>query len=222
MGSKAAERLESVKASIAKAAERFDADGRDVTLIAVSKTFGTEAIRPVLEAGQCDFGENRVQEAQKKWPALKAAFPDTVLHLIGPLQTNKVRDAVALFDVIHTVDRDKLARALGAEMEKQGRRLPVFIEVNVGGEEQKAGVAIGETGAFVERCRTAHGLDVAGLMCIPPFGEEPGPYFAHLAMLAREAGVNGLSMGMSADFEQAIWMGATHVRVGTAIFGARG
>jgi pyridoxal phosphate enzyme (YggS family) len=221
MDNEIAARLAMVRQRIAAAGRRFDPTGRPVVLIAVSKTFEAGAIRPALEAGHRDFGENRVQEAMAKWPALRADYPDVRLHLIGPLQTNKVKDAVALFDVIHTVDRDRLARALGAEMQKQDRRLPVFVEVNIGGEAQKAGVAVDETVDFVARCRDEHGLEVAGLMCIPPMGEAPGPYFAHLAVLARAAGVASLSMGMSADFEQAIWMGATHVRVGTAIFGAR-
>lgn len=221
MENEIAQRLAAVRERIEAAGRRFDPAGRAVTLIAVTKTFEAGAIRPALEAGHREFGENRVQEAMAKWPALRGHYPDVVLHMIGPLQTNKVRDAVALFDVIHTVDRDRLAGALAAEMERQERRLPVFVEVNIGGEAQKAGVAVGETVDFVTRCRAEHGLEVTGLMCIPPMGEAPGPYFAHLATLAREAGVAGLSMGMSSDFEQAIWMGATHVRVGTAIFGDR-
>jgi PLP dependent protein len=221
MGSDIAERLAAVEARVAKAAGRFDADGRAVTLIAVTKTVEVGRIGEALEAGHRDFGENRVQEAMAKWPALKARYPDARLHLIGPLQTNKARDAVALFDVIHTLDRERLAGVLAKEMAARGRRLPVFVEVNIGAEEQKAGVAPDEAAAFAARCRDEHGLEVAGLMCIPPAEEEPGPYFAELALLAREAGVRGLSMGMSADFETAIWMGASHVRVGTAIFGAR-
>ncbi|HHY49879.1 MAG TPA: YggS family pyridoxal phosphate-dependent enzyme, partial [Alphaproteobacteria bacterium] len=189
--------------------------------VAVSKTFGADAIRPFLEAGQRVFGENRVQEARAKWPALKASYDGIELHLIGPLQTNKAREAVALFDVIQTVDRDKLAGVLKTEMERAGRRLPVFIQVNIGLEPQKAGIAPAEAVAFVERCRTGHGLDVVGLMCIPPEGEAPGPYFAHMNELARAAGVEKLSMGMSGDFETAVAMGATHVRIGTALFGAR-
>lgn len=190
-------------------------------LIAVSKTFGAEDISPLLDAGQRQFGENRVQEAQGKWPELREKFPDIVLHLIGPLQTNKAKEAVALFDVIHTVDRDKLAGVLRVEMDKQGRNLPCFVQVNIGGEEQKAGVAVDETAAFVARCREVHGLDIVGLMCIPPADLPPGPFFAQLAGLAKEAGVKNLSMGMSGDFETAILMGATHVRVGSALFGAR-
>ncbi len=221
MDNEIAERLTAVRRRIEAAGRRFDPAGRPVTLIAVSKGFGPETVAPALAAGQLEFGENRVQEAAAKWPALKADHPGVVLHMIGPLQTNKVRDAVALFDVIHTVDRDRLAGALAGEMARQARQLPVFVEVNIGGEVQKAGVGVDETVDFVARCRGEHGLEVRGLMCIPPMGEAPGPYFAHLATLARAAGVEGLSMGMSSDFEQAIWMGATHVRVGTAIFGAR-
>ncbi|WP_420850720.1 YggS family pyridoxal phosphate-dependent enzyme [Pelagibacterium halotolerans] len=203
-----------------RAARRIE--GGDVAeLVAVSKTFDAEAIVPVIEAGQRHFGENRVQEAQGKWPGLKSEYPDLVLHLIGPLQTNKAADAVALFDVIESVDRDKLARILATEMDKQNRRLPCFVQVNIGGEEQKAGVSTAETVEFVDRCRDQYGLDIVGLMCIPPIDEAPGPYFAQLARLARAAGVSRLSMGMSADFEVAILMGATQVRVGSALFGAR-
>lgn len=217
----AAERLAGVRARIERARLRFGPPPERVELVAVSKTFDAEAIRPFLVAGQRVFGENRVQEAGNKWPPLRAAFPDVKLHLIGPLQTNKARDAVRLFDVIETVDRDRLAGALRAEMDRAGRNLPVFVQVNIGGEPQKAGIAPAEAVGFVARCRTVHRLEVAGLMCIPPEGAPPGPYFAHLAALAREAGVADLSMGMSADFETAIAMGATHVRVGSALFGAR-
>jgi pyridoxal phosphate enzyme (YggS family) len=217
----AAERLESIRSRIEKARQRFRAPPERVELIAVSKTFDAAAIRPFLDAGQRVFGENRVQEAQAKWPELRASYDGIELHLIGPLQTNKAREAVALFDLIQTVDRDKLAGVLKAEMERAGRRLPVFVQVNIGLEEQKAGIAPAEAPAFVERCRTEHGLTVDGLMCIPPEGEAAGPFFAHLAALGREAGVQKLSMGMSGDFETAIGMGATHVRVGTALFGTR-
>ena len=216
----AAQRLAEIETRMARAAARIPG-GREAELVAVSKTFGPEAIVPLIEAGQRHFGENRVQEAQGKWPALKAAHSDLVLHLIGPLQTNKAADAVALFDVIESVDRDKLAKILAAEMEKQNRRLPCFVQVNIGGEAQKAGVAIGDTVAFVARCRDQYGLDIVGLMCIPPLNAPPGPYFAQLAGLAKEAGVENLSMGMSADFETAILMGASQVRVGSALFGAR-
>ncbi len=206
---------------MARAGKRFGPPGDEARLVAVSKTFGADDIRPLLEAGQRVFGENRVQEAKAKWPELRASYPDVELHLIGPLQTNKVKDAVALFDVIESVDRDKLAGALAREMAATGRKLPVYVQVNIGGEEQKAGISAKETVAFVERCRSEHGLDVIGLMCIPPADEPPGPYFAHLAVLAREARLPKLSMGMSADFETAIEMGATEVRVGSALFGDR-
>lgn len=210
--------LETVKAQIAKA----ETNGGTATLIAVSKTFGSHEIRPVLEAGHRVFGENRVQESQGKWPQLREDFPDVELHLIGPLQSNKVADAVALFDAIHTVDRDKIAKALAKEMKQQSRNLQLFVQVNTGEEEQKAGVPPKEAVAFVERCRDVHGLEISGLMCIPPFDENPGPHFALLRKLANQAGVENLSMGMSGDFETAIEFGATHVRVGSAIFGARG
>ncbi|MEX0861079.1 MAG: YggS family pyridoxal phosphate-dependent enzyme [Cucumibacter sp.] len=216
-----AERLGEIRERIAAAARRFDPPGRKVTLIAVSKGFGEDHIRAALDAGQRDFGENRVQEAEKKWPALKRDNPGVKLHLIGPLQTNKVKDSVALFDVIHTVDREKIAAALAAEMVRAGKRLPVFVEVNIGAEAQKAGIGVKEAVGFVERCRKVHGLEVLGLMCIPPAEEAPGPYFAQLALLAAAARVESLSMGMSADFATAIEMGATHLRVGSAIFGAR-
>lgn len=193
----------------------------DATLIAVSKTFDADNIRPVLKAGQRIFGENRVQEAQGKWPQLRDEFDDVELHLIGPLQSNKSKEAVALFDVIHTVDREKIAKSLAAEMNKQNKHPALFVQVNTGEEEQKAGIAPKEAVAFVERCRSEHGLKIDGLMCIPPFDENPGPHFALLRKLAQQAGVKKLSMGMSGDFETAIEFGATHVRVGSAIFGAR-
>jgi len=217
----AAERLELISTRIEKARLRFGPPPERVQLIAVSKTFDDAAIRPFLDAGQRVFGENRVQEAQAKWPDLRASYDDIELHLIGPLQTNKAREAVALFDVIQTVDRDKLAGVLKTEMERAGRWLPVFVQVNIGLEAQKAGIPPGEAVAFVERCRSVHGLMVDGLMCIPPDGEPAGPFFAHLASLGRDAGVQKLSMGMSGDFEIAIAMGATHVRIGTALFGTR-
>ncbi len=191
-----------------------------VTLVAVSKTHGPEKVEALLRAGQTVFGENRVQEAQGKFPALKAAWPKLQLHLIGPLQTNKAKEAVALFDVIQSVDRPKLAKVLAEEMAKQGRRLPCFVQVNTGEEEQKAGVAPGDTDAFVSECR-ALGLNIVGLMCIPPADEEPSPHFALLAKIAARNGLKQLSMGMSGDFETAIRLGATHVRVGTALFGER-
>ena len=214
-------RLADVEAQVAAAAVEAARPPTDVTLIAVSKTHGKDTIEPVLAAGHRHFGENRVQEAQQKWPVLKTAWPETTLHLIGSLQTNKVADAVALFDVIHTVDRPKLARRLAAEMERQGRRLPCFVQVNTGKEAQKGGVLPEEATALVAACREEFGLDIAGLMCLPPLEDEPTPHFAFLAKLAAEVGVAGLSMGMSADFEAAIRLGATHVRVGTAIFGPR-
>jgi pyridoxal phosphate enzyme (YggS family) len=221
MDSGAASRLAAIKERIARAQKRFGPPAESVALVAVSKTFAAEAIEPFLEAGQRVFGENRVQEAKDKWPALRQRYPDIELHLIGPLQTNKAREAVALFDVIETVDREKLAGILAAEMARVGRRLPCFVQVNIGLEEQKAGVAPAETVAFVNRCRSEHGLDIVGLMCIPPDGVPPGPYFAQLAELGRAARVQQLSMGMSGDFEVGIVMGATHVRVGSALFGHR-
>ena len=210
-------RYEAVAARIADAAS----GKAHPTLIAVSKTHGPEAIRPVIAAGARVFGENRVREAQDKWPGLRAGHSDIALHLIGPLQTNKARDAVALFDVIHTLDRERLAATLAREMERAGRHLPVFVQVNIGEEAQKAGVAPGEAVAFATRAREVHGLDVRGLMCIPPVEDDPEPHFRALAALNREAGLRELSMGMSGDYETAIRCGATHVRVGSAIFGAR-
>ena len=215
-------KLAAVKARIEAAARRAGRDPAGVTLVAVSKTFDAAAIEPVLAAGQRAFGENRVQEAQAKWPALRARYPDVRLHLIGPLQTNKVREAVALFDVIETLDREKLAAALARETARQGRALTLFVQVNTGAEPQKAGIAPTDAPAFVARCREAHGLAIEGLMCIPPVDDDPAPHFELLARLAGELGLKSLSMGMSADFETAIAMGATHVRVGSALFGKRG
>jgi PLP dependent protein len=219
--SDAQSRLHEVEQSIARAARGVGSDPAEVTLIAVSKTFEAEDIRPVLEAGQRHFGENRVQEAQRKWPGLKEEFTDVTLHLIGPLQSNKTSEAVALFDAIHSVDRPKIARALAAEFAKQGRRPQLFIQVNTGEETQKAGVLPGETASLLSLCREELGLEIAGLMCIPPVDEAPAIHFAFLAKLARELGLSGLSMGMSEDFETAVELGATHVRVGSAIFGER-
>ena len=193
-----------------------------MTLVAVSKTHPAASVREALAAGHRVFGENRVQEAQAKYPALREAFPDLALHLIGPLQTNKVRDAVALFDVIESVDRPRLAEALAREMERSGRRLPCLIEVNTGEEPQKSGVMPAAADDFIVECRDRLGLPIVGLMCVPPLDEEPAPHFALLREIARRTGLELLSMGMSADFETAIRFGATHVRVGTAIFGARG
>jgi pyridoxal phosphate enzyme (YggS family) len=214
-------RLEAVKEKIEKAEAEAGRPAGSVTLVAVSKTFSADDIRPVIEAGQRVFGENRVQEAQAKWPGLKAEQPGIYLHLIGPLQSNKAKEAVALFDTIETVDREKIAAALATEMEKQGRSPKLFVQVNTGSEPQKVGIDPREAVAFVERCRQTHGLAIEGLMCIPPIDENPGPHFALLEKLAREAGVSKLSMGMSADYETAIAFGATHVRVGSAIFGSR-
>ena len=215
-----AERLTTVKAEIDKACSENGRESGSVRLIAVSKTFSADDIRPALAAGHRDFGENRVQEAEGKWPELQGAFPDVRLHLIGPLQTNKVRDAVSLFDVIHSVDREKLAMAIAKEQERQGRRPETFIQVNTGSEPQKAGVEPGHTNELLGRCRDL-GLNVCGLMCIPPVEEEPALHFALLHKLAVECGLERLSMGMSGDYVTAIAFGATDVRVGSAIFGTR-
>ncbi|MBX3445553.1 MAG: YggS family pyridoxal phosphate-dependent enzyme [Parvibaculaceae bacterium] len=218
----AAERLSDIRRRIAKAAREAGRDPEDVTLIAVSKTFGEEAILPLIEAGQRIFGENRVQEAAAKWPSLRARFPGLELHLIGPLQTNKLDDALALFGVFHTLDREKLALALMRAREK-GARLPrLFVQVNTGEEEQKAGIAPLEADAFLARCRDKWKLDIEGLMCIPPLDEEPALHFALLEKIARRNGIAKLSMGMSGDFETAVRLGATHVRIGSALFGTRG
>ena len=214
-------RLETVRAAVAGAAEKARREPASVSLIAVSKTFDASEIRPVLDAGQRVFGENRVQEAQGKWPELRAAYPDLELHLIGPLQSNKAADAVALFDAIHTIDRPKIAKAVADEMQKQGKRLQLFVQVNTGEEPQKAGVMPGDAKSFISMCRDELLLDIAGLMCIPPVEEEPAVHFAFLRKLAADVGVHGLSMGMSGDYETAIAFDATHVRVGSAIFGAR-
>lgn len=215
------EQLFTVKAKIAAAEHEARRDAGAVKLVAVSKTFEAADIRPVIEARQRVFGENRVQEAQAKWLALKDEFPDIELHLIGPLQSNKAKEAVALFDVIETVDREKIAAELAKEMAKQGRSPKLYVQVNTGSEPQKAGIEPRDAVAFVARCRTVHGLAIEGLMCIPPADENPGPHFALLEKLAREAGVEKLSMGMSGDYETAIAFGATSVRVGSAIFGSR-
>ncbi|WP_296099037.1 YggS family pyridoxal phosphate-dependent enzyme [uncultured Agrobacterium sp.] len=214
-------RLADIKERIATTAERAGRAPGEVTLIAVSKTFDGDAIQPVIDCGQRVFGENRVQEAQGKWPALKDKTPDIELHLIGPLQSNKAADAVALFDVIESIDREKIARVLAEECAKQGRALRFYVQVNTGLEPQKAGLDPRETKAFVDLCRNELKLSVEGLMCIPPADENPGPHFALLAKLAKECGVEKLSMGMSGDFETAIEFGATSVRVGSALFGAR-
>ena len=215
------ERLASVTARIAAAARAAGREPASVNLVAVTKTFGAEHITPVLDAGHRLFGENRVQEAKAKWPALRERYPGIELHLIGPLQSNKAREAVALFDAIHTIDRPKIAQAIAEEMAKQGRRLKLFIEVNTGEEPQKAGIMPKEAAGLLRLCREELKLDIAGLMCIPPQDEEAAVHFAFLAKLARELGLAHLSMGMSADFETAIAFGATYVRVGSQIFGTR-
>jgi PLP dependent protein len=213
--------LAKVRAEIARACADARRDPASVTLVAISKTFGVEAIEPVIAAGQRVFGENRVQEAKAKWPALKERYPGIELHLVGPLQSNKAKEAVALFDAIHSVDRPSLAEALAKEIGKQGRAPTLFVEVNTGAEPQKAGVLPEEADGFLKTCRADHGLVIAGLMCIPPADEPPAPHFALTAKIAQRNGLALLSMGMSADFPVAVTFGATHVRVGTAIFGGR-
>lgn len=217
----AVDRLSDVKNEIAAAAKAANRDPESVQLVAVSKTFNADAIRPVIGAGQRIFGENRVQEAERKWPPLRAVYPDVRLHLIGPLQSNKAKEAVAFFDAIHTIDREKIARAVAAEMTKQNRTLELFVQVNTGEEPQKAGVMPRDASTFVALCRDELKLPISGLMCIPPVDEEPAVHFAFLAKLARELRLTGLSMGMSSDFESAVAFGATYVRVGSAIFGDR-
>ncbi len=219
--SDAVERLAQVKRKIAAAEREAGRDAGSAVLVAVSKTFDAAAVRPVIAAGQRVFGENRVQEAQGKWPALRQETSGIELRLIGPLQSNKAKEAVALFDVIETVDREKIAAELAREISRQGRPLRLYVQVNTGSEPQKAGIEPKEAVAFVRRCRETHGLAIEGLMCIPPAGENPGPHFALLEKLARAAGVEKLSMGMSGDYELAIAFGATGVRVGSAIFGVR-
>jgi pyridoxal phosphate enzyme (YggS family) len=216
-----AARLAAVRAGIEAAARDAGRDPRSVALVAVSKTKNATAVRAAIAAGQRLFGENRVQEAATKFPALKAEHPDLVLHLIGPLQTNKVKDAVALFDVIETVDRPKLAEKLTEEMHRAGRRPRCYIQVNIGNEQQKAGVPVQDVGALLALCRDDYRLPIVGLMCIPPVDRDPAPYFREMAGLARSHRLPILSMGMSGDFPAAIAAGATHVRVGTAIFGER-
>jgi len=216
-----ADRLTAVRAAIARACRDAGRDPAEVTLVAVSKTHQAEQIEPVIAAGQRIFGENRVQEAKAKWPPLKAKHRGIALHLIGPLQSNKAKEAVALFNAIHSVDRPSLAEALGKEIAKQGRSPLLLVEINTGAEAQKAGVLPQDADAFLEKCRAAYGLTISGLMCIPPLSEAPGPHFALTAKIARRNGLKLLSMGMSADFVTAIQLGATHVRVGSAIFGER-
>jgi len=216
-----AQRLGDVRARIAAAARAVGRNPAEVALIAVSKTFGPDAIIPVIEAGQRIFGENRVQEAQGKWPALKGRWPDIELHLIGPLQSNKARDAVQLFDLIQTIDRPKIAKAVSREIAAVGRSPRLLVQVNTGEEPNKAGIAPTETADFTRYCQMELGLHIEGLMCIPPVDEEPAIHFAFLAKLADQCGLSRLSMGMSADYETAVAFGATWVRVGSAIFGAR-
>jgi pyridoxal phosphate enzyme (YggS family) len=213
--------LEVVRREIARACQDARRDPASVTLVAVSKTFSAAAISPVIDAGQRVFGENRVQEAKAKWPPLRSIHPSLELHMIGPLQSNKAKDAVALFDAIHSIDRPSLCEALAKEIQKQGRRPILLVEINTGGESQKAGVPPQDADAFLARCRDGYGLAISGLMCIPPANEAPAPHFALTAKLAARNSLRLLSMGMSADYPVAIGMGATHIRVGSAIFGAR-
>jgi hypothetical protein len=221
METTAATGLETVRADIARACRDAGRDPAEVTLIAVSKTHGADRIEPVIAAGQRVFGENRVQEAKAKWPPLMEKHPGLSLHLIGPLQSNKAKEAVALFDAIHSVDRPSICAALAKEIERQNRKPLLFVEINTGAEPQKAGVLPQDADLFLRTCRDTYGLEIAGLMCIPPFEEAPGPHFALTAKIAKRNGLKLLSMGMSADFATAIQLGATHVRVGSAIFGER-
>jgi PLP dependent protein len=214
--------LASVREKIEQACKEVQRDPASVTLVAVAKTFDAGTIEPVIAEGQRTFGENRVHEAKAKWPPLCARHPGIELHLVGPLQSNKTKDAVALFDAIHSLDRPSLAEALAREIARQGRTPTLFVELNTGAEPQKSGVLPEDTDAFIAACRERHGLTISGLMCIPPFDEPPAPHFALTAKIARRNGLSLLSMGMSADFALAIQFGATHVRIGTAIFGARG
>lgn len=213
--------LSEIRASLRRSLADYGRGPGEVTLVAVSKTKSAAEITPALEAGQRVFGENRVQEAEAKWPALRAAFPGVELHLIGPLQTNKVKEAVALFDVIETVDRESLAVALAKEIARAGKAPRLYVQVNTGSEPQKAGVLPEDADAFIRACRETHGLVIDGLMCIPPVEEPPSAHFALLGQIARRNGLSVLSMGMSADYDAAIQLGATHVRIGSAIFGAR-
>lgn len=217
-----ADRFAAVRAEVDRAARDADRDPADVTLVAVSKLFPADAIRPVLDAGHRVFGENYVQEAKAKWPALREAYAGVDLRLIGPLQSNKAREAVATFDAIESLDRVSLAKELAKEIQKAGRSPTLFVQVNTGDEAQKAGVAVPDADNFIKDCRQTYGLAIGGLMCIPPADQPPSPHFALLRAIAERNGLTNLSMGMSADFAQAIMIGATHVRIGTAIFGARG
>jgi PLP dependent protein len=214
-------RLTEVKTRIARAARDCGRAADKITLVCVTKTFGADQIRPVLAAGERVFGENRVQEAIQKWPQLKRDFADIELHLIGPLQSNKVREAVEFFDVIESLDRDKIAEALAREIARSGRHPHLYVQVNTGAEPQKAGVLPADADRFIATCRNDFGLQISGLMCIPPIDEQASPHFALLRKIAARNGIATLSMGMSSDFELAIQLGATHVRIGSAIFGAR-
>lgn len=214
--------LAKVREQIARACAGAGRNPASVKLVAISKTFGADAIEPVIAAGHRAFGENRVQEAKTKWPSLQQRYSGIELHLVGPLQSNKAKEAVAIFDAIHSLDRESLAAALAKEVAKQSRKPVLFVEVNTGAESQKSGVLPQDADAFIASCRTRHGLEISGLMCIPPADEAPAPHFALTAKIARRNSLSLLSMGMSADFPIAIGFGATHVRVGTAIFGARG
>ncbi|MFB0612162.1 YggS family pyridoxal phosphate-dependent enzyme [Aurantiacibacter poecillastricola] len=220
MEKSATDRLTEVQAEIDKACRIARRRPEDVTLIAISKTHPAAAIAPLLEAGHRVFGENRVQEAQGKWPELREKFPDTKVHLVGQLQSNKADDAVAEFDCIHSLDRPSLVKALGKAFDKAGRQVPCFVQVDIGEEEQKGGCAIADLPSLLEQAREAD-IPVIGLMCVPPLGIEPAPYFALLAKIADDHGLDGRSMGMSSDYPTAIMLGATHVRVGTALFGER-
>ncbi len=215
------ERLDAARQAIERAARDCERDPEKIVLVCVTKTFPGEDVLPLLEAGQRIFGENRVQEARGKWPPLREKYPDTELHLIGPLQSNKVKEAVETFDVIESVDREKIAQALAAEIERQGKRPRLLVQVNTGAEPQKAGVLPQDADAFIELCRQKYGLEIEGLMCVPPVGEQASPHFALLADIAARNGLATLSMGMSSDFELAIQLGATHVRIGSAIMGHR-
>jgi pyridoxal phosphate enzyme (YggS family) len=213
--------LAKVKDEIAKACREANRDPSSVTLVAVSKTFGEDAVEQAIAAEQKTFGENRVQESKGKWPAIRARHADVALHLIGPLQSNKTKEALALFDAIHSLDRASLCEALAKEVQKAGKQPLLFVQVNIGAEPQKAGVLPEDADAFIKQCRDTYNFDVAGVMCIPPFEEAPAPHFALTARIAERNGLKLLSMGMSADFTTAIAFGATHVRVGSAIFGSR-
>jgi PLP dependent protein len=215
------DRLALVRARMARAARDADRPPLSITLVCVTKTFAAEEIKPVIEAGERVFGENRVQEALAKWPKLREAYPDIELHLIGPLQSNKAREAASFFDVIETVDREKIAKALADEVQKTSCHPKLFVQVNTGAEPQKAGILPQEADAFIASCRKTYGLEISGLMCIPPVDEQASPHFAFLNLIAARNGIKELSMGMSHDFELAIELGATHVRIGSAIFGAR-